>query len=336
MTRQLAVSKLIVLLLMPLATAMASQAPSPCPVNGRLSETMLTDLLKEKVIRERRIIDGYVLACGVDFVLDKASEARLTGAGATPGVIDAVREKAKAVEADRRRADRVATMNRLKFEFVSIRPGEYSMGCSPNDALCDGDERPAHRVRITKGFDIGKYEVTQGMWEFIMGANPSNFKGAERPVEQVGWNEAQAFIAKLNQDADGYAYRLPTEAEWEYAARAGAAAFDQATLDRVAWYDQNSERQTRPVGQREANAWGLHDMLGNVWEWVGDWYNEQYFAVSPDMDPRGPSSDIFRSLRGGSWTNLPRNVRVSSRVGDDPASRSASVGFRVVRELVPR
>ena len=154
------------------------------------------------------------------------------------------------------------------------------------------------------------------------------------PIVRVTWNDAKEYCKWLSRKT-GKNFRLPTEAEWEYAARGETTGAYPAAPDRTAWYDQNSGRQTHPVGQREPNAWGLYDMLGNVWEWVGDWYNEQYYAASPDVDPRGPSMDLFRSLRGGSWLNLAANIRVSIRVGDDPAFRSNSVGFRCVREVVP-
>src|SRR6185295_12837821 len=130
-----------------------------------------------------------------------------------------------------------------------------------------------HKVRITRQFEIGKYEVTQEQWQAVMGDNPSNFKGANLPVEKVSWNDAQDFLLKLNA-RDGYTYRLPTEAEWEYACRAGSMGDFAGELDDVAWYDKNSGSKTHPVGQKRPNVWGLYDMHGNVSEWCSDWYLE--------------------------------------------------------------
>jgi formylglycine-generating enzyme required for sulfatase activity len=147
------------------------------------------------------------------------------------------------------------TRNSTDIEFVKIVPGEFIMGCSTGDEACDADEKPAHRVQITKAFEIGKYEVTQAQWQAAMGSNPSTIKGDNRPVETVSKEEAQGFLARLNARNDGYRYRLPTEAEWEYAARAGGA--QTAVLDEVAWYAANSGDETHPVGQKKPNAWGL-------------------------------------------------------------------------------
>ena len=211
------------------------------------------------------------------------------------------------------------------MEFIRIQPGEFMMGCSRGDDECDDDEKEAHRVRITKVFEMGKYEVMQAQWQSVMETNPSRFTGADRPVELVSWNDAQQFLQKLNAKQDGYRYRLPTEAEWEYAARAGTKALYAGSLDEMAWYGNNSGRaaldadalwqtdesnygrrlsdngnQTHPVGQKQANAWGLYDMHGNVLEWVQDWYGEKYYGGSLQSDPAGPSSGQKRVLRGGS------------------------------------
>jgi formylglycine-generating enzyme required for sulfatase activity len=154
-------------------------------------------------------------------------------------------------------------------------------------------------------------------------------------VEQVSWNDAQGFLSKLNARNDGYRYRLPTEAEWEYAARAGTTGDNAADLDSVAWYSINSYSQTHSVGEKQANGWGLYDMLGNVWEWCQDWYGEDYYRNSPAEDPQGPSSGSARVLRGGSWVSVTGVVRVASRDRVGPDYRDSGVGFRCVRERFP-
>jgi formylglycine-generating enzyme required for sulfatase activity len=217
------------------------------------------------------------------------------------------------------------------MEFAPIPAGEFQMGSKSGDT----DEKPTHRVGITKAFELGKYEVTQAQWEAVMGSNPSHFKGADRPVDSVGWWDAQEFLSSLNARNDGYRYRLPTEAEWEYAARAGTVGNNAGKLDSIAWYGANSKRQTHPVGQKQLNAWGLYDMQGNVWEWCQDWYDDSYYRNSPAKDPQGPSSGSLRVLRGGSWVTHTRDVRVTSRYKGGPVVQSALVGFRCVRERSP-
>ena len=184
------------------------------------------------------------------------------------------------------------------IEFVKIQPGEFMMGCSASDNACNDDEKPAHRVRITKSFEIGKYEVTQRQWKALMGSNPSVMQGDARPVESISKGEAQDFLNKRNALNDGYRYRLPTEAEWEYAARAGTTGPYAGNLDDVAWYSANSEDETHPVGRKKPNAWGVHDMQGNVREWVQDFYSANYYSASPEADPAGPAAGA-RGGRGG-------------------------------------
>lgn len=178
--------------------------------------------------------------------------------------------------------------NAIGIDFVKIAPGEFMMGCSKNDNECNADENPRHRVQITKSFEIGKYEVTQAQWVAVMQTNPSSNKGDTRPVETVSKLEAQDFIAKLNGMNDGFKYRLPTEAEWEYAARSGMDSPYSGPLAQVAWYAANSEDETHPVGQKSPNAWGLYDTQGNVREWVSDLYSPNYYSNSPAVDPTGP------------------------------------------------
>jgi formylglycine-generating enzyme required for sulfatase activity len=212
------------------------------------------------------------------------------------------------------------------LKYVWIPPGRFTMGCSPGDSECDGDEKPAHPVRITRGFWIGQTEVTQAAYERVMRKNSSRFKAPERPVESVSWDEAKSYCESVG-------LRLPTEAEWEYAARAGSTEARYGGIESVAWYSGNSSKQTQFVGRKEANGFGLYDMLGNVWEWISDWHEEKYYSGSEMQDPSGPSRGQYRVLRGGSWNNSPRYVRVSLRIRYEPSIRTLYVGVRCAGEL---
>ena len=219
------------------------------------------------------------------------------------------------------------------MEFVSIRPGSFLMGASPGDPEAYTDEKPAHAVTITRGFEIGKFPVTQAQYEGLLGNNPSYFQGATHPVEGVSWEDAQKFCEKLNARKDGYIYRLPTEAEWEYAARAGNSSSRYGELDQIAWHHGNSEATTHPIGLKRPNAWGLYDTLGNVWEWVQDRYALDFYARSPEKDPAGATVGDYRIARGGSWRGIARGPsRVSSRYILKASVRSIVVGFRLARE----
>ncbi len=179
-----------------------------------------------------------------------------------------------------------------QIEFVKIAPGEFMMGCVAGDKDCLEDEVPTHKVQLTKGFEMGKYEVTQAQWEAVMGpdSNPSKTKGSKNPVDSVDKADIHAFLDKLNALNDGYKYRLPTEAEWEYAARAGAPDPPRAALGDYAWFADNSDDESHPVGLKKPNAWGLYDMLGNVREWVDDRAAYYDYAPLPEVsvDPKGP------------------------------------------------
>jgi formylglycine-generating enzyme required for sulfatase activity/tRNA A-37 threonylcarbamoyl transferase component Bud32 len=210
--------------------------------------------------------------------------------------------------------------------FVQIPVGEFMMG---GDKYAD--EKPLHKVKISKAFEIGKYEVTQAQWKAVMGANPSNFKGENLPVEQVSWNDTQEFIKKLNARNDGYIYRLPTEAEWEYACRAGTTGDYAGNLDEMGWYTASSGDKTHPVGEKKANAWGLYDMHGNVWEWCSDWYDGGYYGKSSEVDPKGSESGSARVERGGGWYGYAAYCRSAYRCYDAPGVRFIFLGFRLVR-----
>ncbi|MDP9264131.1 MAG: formylglycine-generating enzyme family protein [Acidobacteriota bacterium] len=200
------------------------------------------------------------------------------------------------------------------------------MGCSPGDSECENVERPTHTVAITRGFWMGQTEVTQAAYQRVTGTNPSSFHGDRLPVETVTWDEANAYCTAVGM-------RLPTEAQWEYAARAGSTASRHGDLDAIAWYAGNSGNQTHEVGQKQPNAGKLYDMLGNVWEWVADRYDGNYYSQSPSQDPRGPSSGRYQALRGVSWLNVARDFRVSVRYRYPPGYRFNYLGFRCAGEV---
>lgn len=226
------------------------------------------------------------------------------------------------------------------IDLVEVKGGSYQQG----DTFDTGgeDEKPVHRVTVGD-FHLGKYEVTQGQWKAVMKANPSHFQGDSLPVENVSWDDVQLFIKRLNK-LTGKKYRLPTESEWEYAARSGGAeeryagtskGLDKETkgneLADYAWYEVNSAGQTHAVGVKRPNALGIHDLSGNVWEWVQDRYAADYYANSPAENPQGPEAGGDRVRRGGGWTSSERGVRNTFRYGDFSNARSDFVGFRLAR-----
>jgi len=223
------------------------------------------------------------------------------------------------------------------FEMVGIPTGTFQMGSPDSERGRDSaDEGPVHTVNV-KGFWMGKTEVTQGLWKAVMGSNPSKFSscGDNCPVEQVSWDDAQEFIKKLN-GLTGKKYRLPSEAEWEYAARAGTknrwSFVDQEyQLGEYAWYTVNSDSKTHPVGQKKPNPWGLHDMYGNVWEWLQDAWVDNYNGAPPDGGAREGNSGVARVLRGGSWSNFPQDLRPAIRISFTPVVRIYNFGFRLAR-----
>ncbi len=204
----------------------------------------------------------------------------------------------------------------VTMQLALIRPGSFTMG-----------DKSGRKVTITKPFYMGKYEVTQEQWERVMGSNPSNFKGAKNPVEQVSWDDCQNFITKLKEKVPGNQFSLPTEAQWEYACRAGTAT-DPGNWDEVAWYSNNSGSKTHPAGEKKPNAWGLYDMHGNVWEWCQDWYGD--YSTNAETDPVGPSSGSYRVVRGGSWFNFATYCRSACRCYGVPSDRCYGFGVRVV------
>jgi len=198
------------------------------------------------------------------------------------------------------------------LKYLWIPPGSFTMGCSAGDTECRPDERPAHEVVIAKGFWLGQTPVTQAAYRRVTGLNPSHSKGDNLPVEQIDWDRALRYCQAIGG-------RLPTEAEWEYAARAGSMDPRYGSLAEIAWYVKNSGGRTHPVGQKKPNAFGLYDMLGNVWQWTADWYEAGYYRDSPKQDPAGPPGGEERTLRGGSFGAYAMSVRVSARLS--PAER---------------
>jgi len=263
-----------------------------------------------------------------------------------------------------------APISSIGLKLVCIEPGSFQMGTtkeqidqilrlfpySTREWFDDSklwrfdDEQPQHPVKITRPFFLGTHPVTQGQYQAIMGSNPSDFKGSDDlPVENVSWLDAVNFCNKMSEkdkrtpfyridgtDVGGNGYRLPTEAEWEYACRARMAGLfpwgdDIGKQGEHVWFFANSDSKTHPVGQKRPNAWGLYDMLGNVWEWCADWYDKKYYASSPSVavDPPGPPKASARVFRGGGWNNDAWSCRPAFRGGRTPEHRNFNLGFRV-------
>ena len=278
-------------------------------------------------------------------------EERVKKIHTKPGVERPAKEESEGVLGKRENGNKELTEdlgNGVELELVWIPPGEFMMGCVPPEAHFEG---PVHKVNITKGFWMGKYEVTQAQWNVIIGANPSHFKNGKNgapqdtsnyPVEDVSWYNCQEFLKKLSQKT-GKTYRFPTEAEWEYACRSGTTtAFHygdslnslQANFNGNYPYNDTligpHMKKTTEVGYYRPNAWGLYDMHGNVLEWCHDWDARDYYKSSPMNDPQGPSSGENRVIRSGSWTNWAKTCRSASRNSGKPEFSYNYYGLRVV------
>ena len=220
----------------------------------------------------------------------------------------------------------------ISIDMIRVEAGTFVMGATPEMKDPDDEEKPAHQVTLTNDYYIGKYEVSQALWQAVMGKNPSNFKGENLPVEKVSWNDCQEFLSKLNK-ITGKNFRLPTEAEWEFAARGGKKSrgyqySGSNNISDVAWYEVNSGSKTHAVGSKQANELGIYDMSGNVWEWCQDWYGK--YSSSSQTDPTGSNSRFYRVNRGGGCFYTAEFCRSSFRGFIAPDDRGTDLGLRLV------
>lgn len=232
------------------------------------------------------------------------------------------------------RAGDTRTFDGIQFQWCPA--GTFDMG-SPSDEPGRSDGEVLHEVTLTKGFWLSRYEIAQAQWEDVMGENPSEFAGEDRPVEHVSWDDVQEFLTLMNTAKAGSPYRLPTEAQWEYACRAGTTTrfywgddFGETEIDDNAWYQDNGNNETHPVGEKDPNPWGLHDMIGNVREWCQDFYRE--YPETAETDPKGPDVGDEHAIRGGSWEDEPYACRAASRQFRPPDAQLGFLGFRLLRE----
>jgi len=239
-------------------------------------------------------------------------------------------EERKRLEEAARAKERVFRVGSVEFKMIRVEGGSFMMGSPDSDSDAYNNEKPQHRVTLSDYY-IGETPVTQALWQAVMGNNPSSSKGTNNPVECVSWNDCQEFIQKLNR-LTGMAFALPTEAQWEYAARGGnkSKGFKYSgsnNIGEVAWYDDNSGNKSHPVKGKRANELGLYDMSGNVWEWCKDRYGD--YSSSSQTNPTGPATGSIRMLRGGCWGSYARHCRVARRSGSDPGDRCNVFGFRL-------
>lgn len=225
-------------------------------------------------------------------------------------------------------------VNNVTYKMVKVEGGKYVMGASVDEkGVADGDEYPAHNVNISS-FYIGQFEVTQKLWQDVMGNNPSETKGENNPVDKVSWNDCNEFIARLNK-LTGKTFRMPTEAEWEFAARGGVDSkgyiySGSNNIDAVAWYDANEDGQTHAVGQKQPNELGIYDMSGNVGEWCSDWYEDGAYAKSDKENPKGPAKGDYHVLRGNGWFSSTAGYnRIANRSGNEAGYRYKFLGLRL-------
>lgn len=262
-----------------------------------------------------------------------ASAAEMRQALRTAGAKEPPRPKQFSPDAETQRLvldDLVTSQPEDLMGLVWIPPGQFLRGSEKGDA----DERPVQLVTFSKGFFMGRHPVTQAQWRLVMGNNLSHFMGDDLPVEQVSWNDAIAFIERLNERNDELLYRLPTEAEWEYACRGGNGGGHTVERSAIAWFKDNSDGKTQPVCTRQPNAFGLYDMLGNVWEWCEDWYHDNYEGAPADGSAwLSGGEQKHRVLRGSSWDYPKHTLRASFRNRNSPEYRLNDNGFRLCATL---
>ncbi len=301
-----------------------------------------------------------LVVCGVLFFLFSSSENE-DSAPSEPviaEIVDVAPENEEPVAVSQQHSDSLALIEQkdefstkifavdsINFKMIAVACGTFQMGATPEQTNAYKDELPVHSVTLGNYY-IGETEVTQGLWQAVMGNNPSYFSGnSSFPVETVSYNDCLQFIDRLNnllaaELPEGYCFCLPTEAQWEFAARGGSssAAFQYSgsnSVGGVAWYDANSNGTPSGVMQKMSNALGIYDMSGNVYEWCRDWYGKEYYYVSPSLNPQGPSEGTHRVIRGGSWDLEAKHCRVSLRNYASPDARGYSNGFRLALDLVP-
>lgn len=231
-------------------------------------------------------------------------------------------------------ADSTSFVNSIGLRFARIPAGHFQMGSAEGQE----NERPVREVAINDAFYMSVHEVTQRQWEMLMDENPSRFPDPFHPVEQVSWEDVQRFLETLNEREEGARYRLPTEAEWEYAARAGSRTSyhfgdDRDELGEYAWFIQNAGGHTYPIKRKKPNAFGLHDMHGNVWEWTQDYYHPTYYRWGASADPQGPDQGRGYVIRGGGWADGAVDLRAANRGWAPPDFTKEVLGFRLVREI---
>ncbi|MCK4871783.1 MAG: formylglycine-generating enzyme family protein [Phycisphaerales bacterium] len=279
---------------------------------------------------ENRADATYCIECGLNLSASRVErEARDVDAPSPDQPAEPLAMPSNPAHGDR-------LTNSIGMGLMYIEPGTFMMG-SPEEGVSIGGREMEHRVTLTKGFYMGVTAVTQAQWRAVMRSNPSHCQGDALPVERISWREAVMFCELLGQ-REGVTYRLPTEAEWEYACRAGtttAYCFGEGSewLGRCAWYAWNSGHESHAVASKQPNAWGLHDMHGNVWEWCQDWYDPDYYRRSPAEDPVNTEARTFRVLRGGGWFNWPGACRSASRSGGMPDYLSVLNGLRVCLDV---
>ena len=278
------------------------------------------DTVSWKVENERLVVSSF--SSGLKY---KVSDYELT-------LVNDDRDSAIFVKKENWKEYKAKLVERLLGQyFVSVTGGTFTMGCTSEQGNdCYDNEKPAHSVTVGD-FQIGRHKVTQKLWEAVTSDNPSGFKGDDLPVESVSWNDVQTFISTLNS-ITGKNYRLPTEAEWEYAARGGNKSQGYKysggnNLDELGWYSNNSGGKTNPVGKKQPNELGIYDMSGNVFEWCSDWYGQ--YSAGAVVNPTGSGSGEYRVMRGGSWRGGVRPCRVTNRHSHSPSFFINVVGFRL-------